>query len=273
MITRHLIDATPLRGNAAFRRLWFGTSLQALGSQFSAFAVLFQMWDLTRSPFMTGAVGLTLAVPMVVFGLWGGVLADMKDRRGLVMTASLGAVIFALALCGQAILHCDSPLLLLGLAAGQVGCVALGLPARKALIPDLLPRNQVSGGIALSHASFQVATLVGPALAGLVAGWWGVAACYAIEAAAFAMAAFGLAGLPRSKPPLSTEHPLSRLRAGFQTIWQRPCLRGSLLTDLAAMVLAMPVALIPALNQVRFGGTPETLGLLFSAFALGGARL
>lgn len=270
MIFRHLINVTPLRGNPAFRRLWVGTSLQALGSQFSAFAVLYQMWELTRSPLMTGAVGLTLALPMIAFGLWGGVLADTKDRRGLVMVASLGAVVFALALCAQAIAQTSSPVLLLALAAAQAGCVALGLPARKALIPDLLPRDQVGAGIALSHASFQVAMLTGPALAGFIAGFWGVAACYGIEAVAFAIALYGLSGLPKAPPPRSDEKPISRLMAGFRTIWRRPSLRGSLLTDLAAMLLAMPVALLPMLNDIRFGGTPETLGLLFSAIALGG---
>lgn len=270
MIAQNIIDITPLQRNPTFLRLWIGTSLQALGSQFSAFAVLYQMWELTHSPLMTGVVGLTLAFPMIVFGFWGGVLADTRDRRGLVMLASFGAVIFALALCVQTIMQNNSPALLLCIAAAQAGCVSLGLPARKALIPDVLPRKQLGAGIALSHASFQVAMLAGPALAGLIAGLWGVAVCYALEAVAFAIALYGLSGLPKAPPPRPSEGSFKRLLAGFQTIWRRPSLRGSLLTDLAAMLLAMPVALLPALNEARFDGTPETLGLFFSAIALGG---
>lgn len=124
--------------------------------------------------------------------------------------------------------------------------------------------------MALSHASFQAATLGGPALAGGVAGLWGVAGCYAVEAIVFLLAFRGLAALPTTKARQGGKDSVGRLLAGFGTIWTRPILRGALLTDLAAMTLAMPVALFPALNEVRFGGTPETLGLFISAMAVGG---
>lgn len=266
-----LIDVSPLRGNLVFRRFWSGTSLQTLAAQFSAFAVLYQMWEMTRSPLMTGMVGLTLAVPMVIFGLWGGVLADRWDRRKLILLANLGALIFALFLFIQAAAAWNSPSLLLALAAVQAASFAIGQPARKAIIPDLLPREKVGAGIALSHASFQAAMLGGPALAGIIAGIRGVAGCYATEALVFALAFRGLASLPTIPMSRGTEdRNIVRLVAGFRAIWSHPPLRGALLADLAAMTLAMPVALFPALNDQRFGGSPETLGLFMSAVALGG---
>lgn len=266
-----LVDISPLRGNPVFRRFWTGTSLQTLGAQFSAFAVLYQMWDMTRSPLMTGLVGLTLAVPMVIFGLWGGVLADRGDRRRLILLANLGAFSFALLLFLQAVAAWNSPSLLLVLAALQAASFAIGQPARKAMIPDLLPRDKVGAGIALSHASFQAAMLGGPALAGAIAAIWGVAGCYAGEALVFALAFRGLASLPVIPLPRGDgERSLIRLIAGFRAIWRHPPLRGALLADLAAMTLAMPVALFPALNEARFGGSPGTLGLFLSAMAAGG---
>jgi len=266
-----LVDISPLRGNPDFRRFWTGTSLQTLGAQFSAFAVLYQMWEMTRSPLMTGLVGLTLAVPMVIFGLWGGVLADRWDRRKLILLANLGAVTFAVLLFVQAAVEWNAPWLLLALAAIQAASIAIGQPARKAMIPDLLPRDKVGAGIALSHASFQAAMLGGPALAGVIAGIWGVAGCYAAEAVVFALAFRGLASLPTLPLPQSAEsRSIVRLVAGFRAIWSHPPLRGALLADLAAMTLAMPVALFPMLNEARFGGSPETLGLFLSAVAVGG---
>lgn len=265
-----VIDLSPLTGNRAFRHLWMGASFQTLGNQFTAFAVLYQMWELTRSPLMTGAVGLTLAVPMVIFGLWGGVLADTRERRALILVSNFGSVIFALALLGQAAANWNSPQLLLAFAAGQAACTAIGQPARKALILFVLPAEKVAAGIAVSQGSFQIAMLGGPALAGLIAGALGIAGCYAAQAIAFGLAFLGLWRLP-SIPPLQTKEGMGkRLAAGFLAIRENSTLRGTLLADLAATALAMPIALFPALNQERFGGTPETLGLFLSAIAVGG---
>lgn len=265
-----VIDLSPLTGSRAFRHLWMGTSVQTLGNQFTAFAVLYQMWELTRSPLMTGAVGLTLAVPMIIFGLWGGVLADTRERRSLILLSNFGSVIFALALLGQAAANSDSPQLLLALAGGQAACTAIGQPARKALIPFILPAEKVAAGIAVSQGSFQFAMLGGPALAGLIAGAFGIAGCYVAQAIAFGLAFLGLWRL-RSIPPLQTKERMGkRLLVGFLAIRENSALRGTLLADLAATALAMPIALFPALNQERFGGTPETLGLFLSAIAVGG---
>jgi predicted MFS family arabinose efflux permease len=270
MIRLRFIDLSPLTGNRAFRRFWIGTSFQTLGDQFTAFAVLYQMWEMTHSPLMTGAVGLTLAIPMILFGLWGGILADTKERRALILVSNSGTIIFALALLAQAMAGWNSPAILLALAAGQAACTSIGHPARKALIPLLVPHDKVGAGIAVSQASFQAAMLVGPAIAGLVTGLWGIAGSYGMQAVAFTLAFGGLVGLPHI-PPLNTrETGIERLTAGFRAIGGNPTLRGALLIDVAATALAMPIALFPALNQDRFNGAPETLGLFLSAIAIGG---
>jgi MFS family permease len=241
-----------------------------LGGQVFVFAILYEMWEITGSPLATGAVGLALAGPMVACGMWGGVLVDMRDRRRLILISNLGAALFALGLIVQAAAGWGSPALLLALAGAQAGCIALGQPARKAMIPDLLPRAKVGAGIALTHASFQAAMLGGPALGGIVAGVWGVAGCYAVGALALLLAFRGLLALPRIEPAPGAADEVGKVMAGLRAIWRRSPLRGSLLTDLAAMTLAMPVALFPALNEARFGGAPETLAFVLSAMAAGG---
>ncbi|MGJ8586472.1 MAG: MFS transporter, partial [Marinosulfonomonas sp.] len=149
-----LLNVAPLRCVPTFRRLWAGSSWQVLGGQIFAFAVLYQMWEMTGSPLMTGTVGLALAAPMVVFGMWGGLLADMRDRRGLILISNIGTAFFALGLTIQAAIGLEEPTLLLALAAANAGCLALGRPARKAMIPDLLPREEVGAGIALNGGFF-----------------------------------------------------------------------------------------------------------------------
>ena len=118
--------------------------------------------------------------------------------------------------------------------------------------------------------------LIGPAIAGLVIAGWGLPVCYLLDAATFGVALYGVASLPAMPPAgaVGIGHGRTRRdqghRAGWRYIARRPALGGSFLTDLAATVLAMPVALFPVINQERFGGHPETLGLFLSAIAVGG---
>jgi len=266
-----LVDLRPLRSSPAFRRLWIGNTTAALSGQLALVAVLYQVWQLTHSAGWVGAIGLADAVPTALFGLLGGVLADAVDRRRLVIATTAGAVVPAGLLGVQAGLHLRSLATVLILVAVQTSCVALGFSARRTFIARLLPREQVPAGVALNQISFQLAMLAGPALAGLVLAGWGLTACYLLDAAAIAVSVYGVARLPRM-PPIGSSAPVGprALVDGWRFLIHRPVLRGSVATDLAATVLAMPIALFPVLNQQRFGGNPQTLGLFLSAIAVGG---
>lgn len=266
-----IFDSRPVRSSTAFRWLWVGTTTTAFGYQLALVAVLLQVWQLTGSPAWVGAIGLARAVPMIGCGLLGGALADTHDRRRLVLWATAGSVIASALLAGQAVAGLDSLPVVLGLVALQAAGSGFGAPARRTLVPRLLPRDQVAAGIALVHVSFQAAMLGGPALAGLIAAGWGTGACYLASTAAAGVAWYGVARLPAIPP--AGEAAGGRIRAigvGLRLIARRPVLRGAFLTDLAATLLAMPVALFPAVNEVRFGGDPRTLGLFLSAIAVGG---
>src|SRR3954470_5065185 len=97
-MTGLLLDLRPLRASPAFRRVWIGTTASGLSGQVVTVAVLFQVWELTRSPVWVGAVGVAEAVPLIVFGLFGGVLADAVDLRRLVLATSAGAAAAAVLL-------------------------------------------------------------------------------------------------------------------------------------------------------------------------------
>ncbi|WP_324651092.1 MFS transporter [Georgenia sp. H159] len=269
---RHrLLDVRPLRVSPAFRRLWVGTSLSALGGQVATVAVLFQVWEMTHSPVWTGAVGLARAVPLVVFGLVGGVLADAVDRRGLVRWTMTAQVLTALGLAAQALAAVDSLAVLLLLVSTQAAFGALGAPAQRTFPVRLLGRELVAAGIAIQHLSFQVAMLAGPALAGVVLGRWGLTPPYVVQAVAFLAALYAVVRLPAMPPtgPASGRGPRAVVD-GMRFIAGQPVLGGLYVTDLIATLLAMPIALFPMINEQRFGGDPETLGLFLSAVAVGG---
>lgn len=263
-------DLSPLR-DRAFRWFWTGRALSLVGAQIAATAVLFQVWEATGSPAWTGLIGLAHAVPTVTLGFVGGELADRLDRRRLLLATTAGQLVAALALAVQAGLGGLPPGWLLTLIAGQAGCAALGAPAARTVVPRLLPKEQLAAGLALIGIGFQVAMLAGPVVAGLLLAAAGPAVCYAVDAASFVAALVGIAAVPSLRPDGAGARPGPRSRLdGVRFAFHTPPVRAVLLIDLAATVLAMPVALFPALNSDAFGGDPRTLGLLLSALGMGG---
>ncbi|ANS79451.1 major facilitator superfamily MFS_1 [Serinicoccus hydrothermalis] len=272
-------------------------------------AVLFQVWEMTRNPFAVAAIGVAQAVPMIVFGLVGGPVADVLDRRRVALAATAGQSLAATALAAQLVVGSYPLPLLLAVLSLQTACSALGAPARRTFIVRLLPRVLVPAGIALHMISFQVAMMVGPALGGLVLGVASPAVCYLVNAVALALSAWTVWALPAMPPERSapagpapsgpapsvrpepaasaavaTAYPRARgarlrrrmgtaltlLAEGVAQVRRDPVLRGSFLLDLAATLLAFPVALFPMVNETLFDGDPRTLGLFLTCVAIGG---
>lgn len=266
-----LIDLTPLRTHPVYRRLWLGRALSGLGGQLTLVAVLFQVWDATRNPIWTGAVGLAQALPLIVFGLFAGAMVDRRDRRLVYLTAITGQAVCSLLLACQA-LFLDLPVAgVLAIVAVQGTFGAAGAPAVRTFLPRLLPPEQLAAGLALTRIGFQTAVFAGPALGGLVVGVWGVGACYVLDAVTFCAALYGGFGLPAMRPDGDTSRPgLRGVFDGLAFLVREPVVRGALVTDLAACVLSMPTSLFPLVNAERFGNDPRTLGLFMSAVGVGG---
>ncbi|MCK7625288.1 MFS transporter [Streptomyces sp. RS10V-4] len=272
-VSRALIDVAPLRASRAFRRLWAGQTLSGFGAQMTLVAVMFQVWRMTHSTTWTGVVALAQAVPLIGLGLFAGSLADRVDRRACYVVMTAGQAGCSVLLAVQGFLGEAVPVAVVVLLVAVQSCFVAGSgPAAKTFLPALLPPEQLAAGLALRRISFQGAMLVGPALGGLVLGGLGVGACYAVDALSFAGALYGALGLP----PLTAEGSaaarpgLRGVADGLAFLVRTPVIRGALLTDLAATVLAMPISLFPLVNAERFGGDPRTLGLFLSAVAVGG---
>ncbi|TCO40553.1 putative MFS family arabinose efflux permease [Kribbella antiqua] len=265
-----LIDLEPLRVSRVFRRLWAGQLLSAFGGQLAFVAVMFQVWDQTSSPAWTGAVGMAQALPLIVLGLFAGAVIDRVERRRVYLITVTGQLLTSALMAGQLIVGPVPVGVLLGLVAVQASFGAVGGPVARTVLPQLLPRELLAGGIALNRIAFQGAMLIGPVAGGLIVSAWGAGVCYLVDCLSFLAALYGVLGLPAMRVEAVARPGLRGVQDGLAFVVSTPVVRGALITDLAATVLSMPISLFPVINAERFGNDPRTLGLFLTAIAVGG---
>ncbi|MCX4525735.1 MULTISPECIES: MFS transporter [unclassified Streptomyces] len=267
---RIFADLTPLRTSPHYRRLWFGGTISWMGQAMTALAISLQVYEITGSSFSVGLVGLFSLVPLVAFGLYGGAIADTVDRRKLGLYSSTGLAALSIALAGAALLDYHRVWLLYSVVALQAVCGALNGPARSAMIPRLLPAEQLPAANALNSVTMTSGTMLGPVLGGVIVGWWGYQAAYLIDAVTFCAALYAVWRLPAMLPEREGD---KRGRAsvldGLRFLGTRPNIRMTFFSDMAAMVLAQPKALFPAIAVLWYGGDAKTVGLLVAAPAVG----
>ncbi|MFI8964925.1 MFS transporter [Streptomyces sp. NPDC053493] len=265
---RVFADLTPLRTSADYRRLWFGNSVSWVGQGMTTLAVSLQVYDITRSPFSVGLVGLFSLVPLVVFGLYGGAIADTVDRRKLGLASAGGSAVLSAALAAAAFAGFHHVWFLYGIVALQAVCAALNAPARSSMIPRLLPPEQLHAANALNSMTSTFGTLVGPSLGGVIVGLAGYQTAYLVDAIAFSASLYAMWRLPSMLPERTGARRASVLD-GLRFLATRPNLRMTFFSDFCAMILAHPRALFPAVAVLWYGGDAKTTGLLVAAPAFG----
>ncbi|MCL8012874.1 MFS transporter [Streptomyces sp. AS02] len=270
-LARTFIDVRPLRASPVFRRLLVGRTVSVLGGFMTMVTVMYQVWEMTHSAVWSGAVGVAQVVPMVGVGLFAGAWVDRGDRRRIFLVATVGQAMCALLLAVQGFTGGVPVAGILSLVAAGACFGAVGGPAAGVFVPRLLPKEQVAAGLALNQVTGQAMMLLGPALGGLFLGWFGIGVCYLLDALSFGLAFYGAFGLPALPPEGEPSRAgLHGVLDGLRFLAGHRVVRGALITDLAATVLAMPASLFPLVNAERFGGNPRTLGLFVSALAVGG---
>lgn len=274
---RRLVDLAPLKASPAFARLWIGSVIAGIGAQMSIVAVGLQIYDITASTFAVGLVGGIALVPMIVAGLWGGMLADVFDRRRVLIAAVLVAWTSTLALGGLATWEALQP-------AGEhvpvwpfyvvttVNAVAATIAGatRMAVVGRILPPELISRATALNGIGFGTQLTVGPALAGVLAASIGLAWTFAIDAVLFTAGFLGvwmLPRLPRLGERVAAGWPV--LREGFGFLRRAPNIRMSFIVDIVAMTFGRPYVIFPALGATVIGGGALTVGALTAAGAIG----
>jgi MFS family permease len=270
-IQKHLIDLAPLRQHETYRRLWICSFLSSIGNHITLFAVTLQIYQLTRSAFAVGAIGLFTGVPAIALALWGGSLGDSMDRRRIVLACTaLQAAICAILLV-QAVVELESVALLYGLVAAQFLLGSINVPAASAIVPRLIGKEQLQAAAALRMFSMHLTMVLGPLVGGLLASRFGTPLLYAVDLLSFAAALYGILRLPSIGPKQAgAARTWASVVAGFAFVVRTPMVSGALLVDFALAFFGVANALFPAINDQRFSGNAEVLGLMYAAPALGG---
>ncbi|MDQ6883531.1 MAG: MFS transporter [Candidatus Dormibacteraeota bacterium] len=264
------VDVSPLRDSRQFRLLFTGQLISLVGRQITVVAVPYQVYVLTHSSLRVGLLGLFQLVPFVVFSLVAGTIADQVDRRRLLLVTqallAFTSFLFVLgAIWGQPPLW-----YLYAVAAAAAGISAVDQPARSATIPNLVSRTKLASAISLNYALFQLGTIAGPAIGGLVIADVGLPVAYSIDVATFGAAIVAVFLLsPQVPAGRQPERPLRALFAGFAFLRGTPVITGGYAIDLVAMVLSMPRALFPAIALAVYHAGPSGLGLLYAAPGVG----
>jgi MFS family permease len=232
-------------------------------------AIPFQIYTLTDSNFAVGAVGLVELGPLLVFGLYGGALADHVDRRKLLVATGVAQAVFTVVLAVNAFRGHPSVWLIFVVAVLLASASSLQRPSREALMPRTVAHDELTAANALSSLAMQAGILVGPAIGGLLVAYVGIGECYVIDIAGLSVASV-LFALMRPYPHRAETTPpsLKGITEGLHYALRRRDLLGTYVVDIVCMLLAYPVVLFPALAEKIFE-RPELLGLLYSAETIG----
>jgi MFS family permease len=244
--------------------------VSGIGNQVTRIALPFQVYVLTGSTLAIGLLSLFQLIPILVFALGAGSLADVVDRRRLLFATQTALAACSLVLVLLALAGSPPVIALFAIAAVAAGLGAVDQPARASSIPRLVPPERLPAAIALNQLNFQLASIVGPAVGGILITVVGLAGAYTVDVASFVAALAALAAI-RPLPPLETvSRPgLAAIREGLDYVRQRRAILGSFVVDLDAMIFGMPTALFPVLALEVFRTGPAGFGLLAAAPAAG----
>jgi MFS family permease len=262
------VDMSLLRRRRDLRLMTIGYTVSLLGGEFTQVALAVQVYALTHSTLAVGLLGAAEFIPIVALALVGGALADAFDRRKLIWGAELAAAFVSAGLLVNALLP-DPRLWVLYVAAALfAGATAVLRPPLDALLPRLVERDELKAASALNWSLANVATVAGPALAGIVIATTDVASAYAVDLVSFTASLTLFALLRTPPPPPDAERPsLKGVVESLRYARSRQELLGAYLVDMNAMFFGMPLALFPAIAE-RYGGT-AVVGLLFAAPGVG----
>ncbi len=272
-VRRIAIDTRPLR-IPAYRRLWLSTAITAVGGQFTVVAVPKQVFDITGSSAYVGLTGVFGLVPLLIFGLWGGAIADAMDRRTVILVSNVAVALTSVAFWAQAAAGMANVWLVLSLLAVQQAFIAINMPTRTAAVARLVPLEMLPSATALTSTVGSFGMVFGPLLAGALMPLLGLPILYLADSVGLVAATVIVFGIPKLRPLDGARRRagLKDIADGFRYIAAKNVLLASYLLDVIAMVAGMPRALFPEMAERTFGDPPGgglALGLLYAAIPIG----
>jgi MFS family permease len=263
------MDVTPLRTARDFRLLFTAGTVFYFGGMITYVAIPYQLYTITGSNAAVGLVGLVELLPLVVGGLYGGALADHVDRRRLLVATGVAQAVVTALLAANAFRDTPGVWPIYALAFLSAAASSLQRPSREALLPRTVEHDQIVAANALGDFGMQVGLVSGPALGGLMLAHLGAGWCYTVDVVGLVVATALYAAM-RSYPHRDATTPpsLAGIVEGIRYAVGRRDLLGTYVVDIAAMLLAIPVVLFPALAEDIFRN-PELLGLLYTSETVG----
>lgn len=263
-----LIDISPLKKYRDYRLLFIGQLISFLGTMVSYMAVPYQVYELTHSNALVGALGIVQLCPVIIFGLLGGTYADRINRRKLLLVSELILVVIVLLLLLNSSLPQPSVVAIFVLVAIMQAVNGFHRPAMEAMTQKMVePRDYAAVG-ALGSFRSSAGAIAGPLLGGILVAAFGLSGAYLFDLLSFVGALTCLALMSKiPDPEPSTASPLADAKVGIRFAFSKPELIGTYLIDIVAMLFAFPVALFPAM-AAQWGGA-QAAGILFSSMAIG----
>lgn len=263
-----------------FALLWLGLMISQAGSQMQLWAVFWHIRDLDENPIAISGIGLARFLPVLAFSLLAGFAADRFNRRSIMFATQAVSTLAALAL-GIIALSGNLSLWSIYLVTGLLAATnAFDLPARQSLVPNLVPKEDLPSAYAMHAIAFNVGTILGPGLSGLVIAAWGPQYTYIINAISFlavVVALLLMGDVPQHAPNLENRHPAQEILAGIRFIVSSPLILSSMVLDFLATFFASANTLLPYVTRdilrvgaVEYGwlAAAQSMGAVAAAFFL-----
>ena len=262
------IDLTPLKKYRDFRLLWSAGLFSYFGSMITFVALPFQVKELTNSYWAVGLIGAVEIIPLIIFGLYGGVLADYVDRKKMIWLTEFGTLVATAVLLLNSLREKPSVILIFAIAAIFAALSGLKRPSQDAILPRLVNHDDLPSASALMSLRWQFGGIVGPSAGGIIIASYGAGMGYFVDCCTFIIS-LALLWRVRSVPPLGKTTPpsVAALMEGIRYAYNRKDLLGTYVVDLAAMFFAMPMALFPFWADEI--GAPYALGFFYSSITIG----
>jgi hypothetical protein len=266
------MDLSPLKKYPDFRYLWASGFISYFGSMVTYVAAPFQIKELTNSYLAVGLLGAIELIPLIFFGLYGGVLADYVDRKKMIWAAEFGALICTSILLINSLLG-EPKIWVIYVVTGLFAAVdGLQRPSANAILPRLVSHGDLPAASALMTLRWQLGVIIGPTIGGILISTFSISVGYAFDIATFVLSLLLLlkvGNVPSSKD--AQKPSLASLWEGVQYAFGRPDLLGTYFIDLTAMFFAFPNALFPFWADQL--GVPWALGMFYAAGTVGAVAI
>jgi MFS family permease len=262
------IDLSPLRVSRDYRLLFIGQFVSAFGTAISFVVLPVQVYAITQSTFMVGLLGAVEFVFILLLAFVGGAYADFIDKRKMLRLTEIGQTIVTAILIANALLPSPRVWILFVCAAAHAALSALQRPSFESMMQKIVPPDLMASVGALNSIRWNMTTILGPSLAGIILAMFGASVAYSIDLISFIASLTAVFMIQSAPPAAQTENrpSLKSVVEGVQYAWRRKEILGTYLIDMNAMFFGMPSALFPAIAATYGAGT---VGFFYAAPSVG----